>query len=250
MTEPTRLGPVSGISVVVIPTYNEAQNIEALVEEILRLGVGLRVLIVDDNSPDGTGELADGLAGRRPEVSVLHRPAKTGLGRAYVDGFRQALAQGADCVLGMDADFSHDPKYLPQFLDAAGRADLVIGSRYLPGAGAVGWPLKRVLLSRFANSYVRLITGLRAADCTSGYRLYRREVLEGIGLDSLISRGYSILVELCCRASWLGFRLAEVPIIFGERAQGRSKMSKRVILESALLPWRLRWRRLFRRVGA
>jgi dolichol-phosphate mannosyltransferase len=231
---------------VVIPTYNEAANLEPLVRAVLaepKAGV----VVVDDNSPDGTGELADRLAAETGRVEVVHRPAKGGLGTAYRAGFRRALELGAAQVVTMDADFSHDPAMLPKFLEASERFDLVIGSRYLRGVSVINWSIQRILLSWFANTYVRAITGLELTDCTSGYRLYRRELLERIGLEQIRSSGYSFLVEMACRAAWRGFRVGEIQIIFAERRQGRSKLSRRDIAEAALTPWRLRLRRMLGR---
>jgi len=230
--------------IVIIPTYNEAANIEPLVHQILGQPVGLDVLIVDDNSPDGTGRIADDLArdwavtdGR---VHVLHRPGKEGLGRAYLAGFAWALKRGYSMLIEMDADFSHDPFFLKRLVEAAEGADVVLGSRYLNGISVVNWPLRRILLSWGANQYVRWVTGLRANDCTSGYRLYRRETLEAMDLSSVTSNGYSFQVEMAFRAHQAGFRIAEVPIVFTERCSGCSKMSGGVIWESLLLPLKLR----------
>ncbi len=232
--------------IVIIPTYNEAANIGPLVKQILSQPGKLDVLIVDDNSPDGTGRLADTLAGdwavSNGRVNVLHRPGKEGLGRAYLAGFAWALKRGYEALIEMDADFSHDPIYLPQLLDAANDADLVLGSRYLNGISVVNWPLQRILLSWGANQYVRRVTGLRANDCTSGFRLYRREVLEAIDLESVTSNGYSFQVEMAFRTHQAGFRIVEVPIVFTERRSGSSKMSRGVIWESILVPLKLRRR--------
>jgi len=232
-------------ALVVVPTYNEADNIAPLVAGILAQPGGLHVLIVDDNSPDGTGQLADSLsqdphsAGR---VHALHRQAKSGLGRAYLAGFAWGLARGYDALIEMDADFSHDPGYLPSLLCGAADADLVIGSRYLNGISVINWPLRRILLSWGANRYVQAVTRLSARDCTSGFRLYRRRVLEAIDLPSVRSNGYSFQVEMTFRTQLAGFRVTEVPIIFVERRAGQSKMSQSVIWESILMPLKLRWR--------
>lgn len=232
-------------ALVVIPTYNEADNLEQLVGAILREPIDAHVLIVDDNSPDGTGEIADRLV-QAPEsdgrVHALHRPGKGGLGRAYLAGFAWALERDYEAVIEMDADLSHDPIYLPHMVEAAQEADVVIGSRYLNGISVVNWPLRRILLSWAANQYVRRVTRLRVNDCTSGYRLYRRRVLEGIDLANVHSNGYSFQVEMTFRAQLVGFTLVEVPIIFTERRAGQSKVSQHVIWESMWMPWRLRWR--------
>ena len=226
-------------AVVIVPTYNERENIPPLVEALLRHD-GVRVLVVDDQSPDGTGAVADDMAARHPgRVDVLHRTSNRGLGRSYVDGIARALATGADLICQMDADFSHDPAVLPALLAAARDADIVIGSRYVEGGGVVNWPLRRRLLSRFANAYVRAITHVTAHDCTSGYRCWRREALASLPLDTFVSDGYSFLVEMLFVASRQGRRVAEVPIVYVERREGQSKMSRAVIVESAITPWRL-----------
>ena len=228
---------------VVIPTYNEADNIQSLTEKVLSQPLGVHVLIVDDNSPDGTGQIADRLADASGgRVFVLHRPGKGGLGRAYLAGFAWALGRGYEAVIEMDADFSHDPVYLAPIVEAAEGADVVLGSRYLNGISVNGWPLRRILLSLFANWYVQKITRLKVQDCTSGYRLYRRRVLEGIDLPSVRSNGYSFQVEMTFRAQVAGFKIVEVPIIFVERRTGLSKMSRRVIWESMWMPIKLRTR--------
>jgi dolichol-phosphate mannosyltransferase len=230
-------------AVVIVPTYNERDNVPPLVEALLR-HTGVRVLVVDDQSPDGTGAVADAMARTHPDrVAVLHRTASRGFGRSYVDGIKLALAQGADLICQMDADFSHDPARLPALLDAAQDADVVIGSRYVPGGGVVNWPLHRRLLSRFANAYVRAITHVTARDCTSGFRCWRREALASLPLDRFVSDGYSFLVEMLFVAARQGRRVVEVPITYVERREGQSKMSRAVILESAITPWRLVARR-------
>lgn len=225
--------------VVIVPTYNERDNLPVLVAALLRVP-GLRVLVVDDASPDGTGAVADGLErGGGGRVSVLHRTGVRGLGRSYVDGLRRALATDATAICQMDADLSHDPADVPRLLERMVDADVVIGSRYVPGGRIENWPRRRRALSRFANRYVRTITGLRVTDCTSGFRCWRRSAVERLPLDRLASDGYAFLVELLWEAASAGCRIAEVPITFVERRHGASKLSSRVILESALLPWRL-----------
>ncbi len=227
--------------VVVIPTYNEAENIEKLITEVIRAAEGARVLIVDDNSPDGTSDIVREIARKNPNVLLETRPGKLGLGTAYVHGFKRALSlSDVDCVLGMDADFSHSPQYLPDFLNALDTSDLVVGSRYLEGISVVNWPIRRLFISYFANNYARLITGLPIRDCTSGFCCYKREVLEQINLDAVRARGYSFLVEMKFRAHKLGFKVGEVPIIFFERRSGQTKMSKFDILEAIFTVWRLR----------
>lgn len=229
---------------VVMPTYNERENLAELVRAVL-LHEGTAVLVVDDQSPDGTGAIADALATEFPgRVQVMHRTGQRGLGRSYVDGLRWALASGAELVCQMDADWSHDPKYLPAMLEACRDHDVVIGSRYLRGVSVVNWPLRRIVLSAFANRYIRAITGLTPRDCTSGYRCWRRETLAAIPLDDVVSDGYAFLVELLFEAHRRGARVGEVPIIFEERRLGVSKLSGSVLLESAITPWRLRLRAL------
>ena len=241
--------------IVIIPTYNEAASIEPLVAQILKQNLGLDILIADDNSPDGTGRLAQRLACDRAltggRLHVLHRQAKEGLGRAYLAAFAWAIRRGYDVLIEMDADFSHDPAHLTALVAAAGEADLVLGSRYLNGISVVNWPLRRILLSWGANQYVRFITGLRVQDATSGYRMYRREALAAMDLGSIVSNGYSLQVEMTFRAALAGCRLVEVPIVFTERRLGCSKMSSGVIWESLWLPLRLRLAspRLRRRLG-
>jgi len=227
-------------AVVVIPTYNERDNIEKLVGEVLAQDASISVLIVDDNSPDGTGELADGLAARNDRVRVLHRRGKLGLGSAYREGFRIALEMGADYVVEMDADFSHDPAILPLFLAKMQECDLVIGSRYLNGVSVVNWPLRRLMLSYFASVYTRIITGLRISDCTSGFKCFRREVLEAIDLGAVMSDGYSFQIEMNFRCMEKGFRIGEVPIIFIDRHAGTSKMSKKIVREAVIMVWKLK----------
>jgi dolichol-phosphate mannosyltransferase len=221
----------------VLPTYNEADNLEPLVEAArAKLPPSARVLIVDDGSPDGTGAIADRLAARHENVSVLHRPRKEGLGPAYIAGFREALAGGAGLVLEMDADFSHDPAYLPRLLEAAKRADVVLGSRYVDGGGVSDWgPLRRAV-SRGGSTYARLVLGVDVRDLTGGFKCFRREVLEAIDLDQISSRGYAFQVEVTYRAIQLGFEVAEVPIVFRERRVGSSKMDLKIVAEAV---WRL-----------
>jgi dolichol-phosphate mannosyltransferase len=224
---------------VVIPTYNERPNLAVLVEQLRGLP-DLHVLVVDDGSPDGTGEEADRLAAASGgRVSVMHRSGRRGLGRSYIDGFRLALGAGATHVLQMDADLSHDAADIPRLLDASARADLVLGSRYVRGGQLRNWPLHRRLLSAFANHYVRAITRMPVRDCTSGFRCWRRELLMRIPLDRIVSDGYAFQVELTWEAYRAGGNVTEIPIVFVERREGASKMSGRVIVESALLPWRL-----------
>lgn len=225
---------------VIIPTYNERDNLPELTRRILT-GTPYRVLVVDDGSPDGTGEAAEHLAREQPQrVEVMHRTGPRGLGLSYLDGFRRALAGDADLICQMDADLSHDPQYLPEMVKAATDTyDVVLGSRYLHGISVVNWPLRRIVLSTFANWYVRTITGLMTRDATSGYRCWRREALARLDLDRFVSQRYAFVVETLFEAARLGLRIGEVPIIFIERRQGASKMSGRVLLESMVMPWRL-----------
>ncbi len=239
---------------VVVPTYNEADNLPTLVGELLALGVpGLEVLVVDDNSPDGTGQIADDLAQRYPDrVHVMHRAGKLGLGTAYLAGFRYALEQGADYIVQMDADFSHSPGYIPQFLEAVEGYDVVIGSRYVAGGRLdERWGWWRYFLSWWANSvYTRLILGLRVRDVTAGFKCWRRATLEGIGLDRVRSNGYVFQVEMAYLTEKLGYRFRELPIYFEDRRIGRSKMTVPVKVEAALRTWQIRWRhRHARRMG-
>ena len=227
-------------ALVVVPTYNERENLPLLVEGILAHD-GFRIIVVDDGSPDGTGQLADELAARHPgRIEVMHRSGPRGLGRSYVDGLRRALETDAELILQMDADLSHDPAYLPALAAGARDYDLVIGSRYMTGVSVVNWPLRRIFLSAFANRYIRAVTRLSPQDCTSGYRCWRRDALARIRLDRVASAGYAFLVEMLYRAQQNGSRIGEVPIIFVERRQGQSKVSRAVLLESLLTPWRLR----------
>jgi dolichol-phosphate mannosyltransferase len=228
---------------IVVPTYNERENLPGLVGAILARPE-YRVLVVDDGSPDGTGEIADELARAFPgRVEVMHRTGPRGLGRSYVDGLQHALRGPADYICQMDADWSHDPKYLPELVAALERHDVAIGSRYLYGVSVVNWPLRRIMLSAFANHYIRAITGLPARDCTSGYRCWRREMLAQVPLASVVSDGYAFVVETFFEAVRRGARVVEVPIIFVERRHGVSKLSKAVLAESMLMPWRLALRR-------
>ena len=224
---------------VVIPTYNERDNLPIVLARLLALP-DVRVLVVDDASPDGTGAIADAAAANSGgRVTVIHRAGARGLGRSYIDGMRRALDLGATHVCQMDADLSHDPADVPRLIAATADADMVIGSRYVPGGSIENWPLRRVVLSAFANRYVRAIAGLRINDCTSGFRCWRREALARLPLDRITSDGYAFLVELAWDAVAAGCRVAEVPITFVERRQGASKLSGRVVVESAILPWRL-----------
>jgi dolichol-phosphate mannosyltransferase len=231
---------------VVIPTYNEADNLPAMVGELLALGVpGLEILIVDDNSPDGTGQMADELVAQYPqEIHVIHRPGKLGLGTAYVTGFGYALARGADFVLQMDADFSHSPRYIPDFLQAIAGCDVVVGSRYVAGGRLdERWGWSRYLLSWWANSvYTRLILGIKVKDATAGFKCWKRATLEGIGLDRVRSNGYVFQIEMAYLTEKLGYNVLELPIYFEDRRIGRSKMNVPIKLEAAVRTWQIRYR--------
>ena len=229
---------------VVVPTYNEWDSLAAIVESIFEHQPSVNILVVDDNSPDGTGSLADELHNTRPDqVFVLHRPRKEGLGPAYIDGFKYALAHDYELIVQMDADFSHDPKYLAAFFEAIKTNDLVIGSRYVNGISVVNWDLKRLILSKAASFYVRTVTHMPIADCTTGYKCWRREALEAVGLDRVVSNGYVFLAEMSYRAFRKGLRITEVPIIFVERRLGRSKMSGNIMVEGVLSVLRMRFRK-------
>jgi dolichol-phosphate mannosyltransferase len=232
-------------ALVIFPTYNERDNIEKIVHAVLPMDPRIHVLIVDDNSPDGTGEIADRLASQEPKVQVLHRERKEGLGRAYLAGFKWAIEQKFDFIFEMDADFSHGPEYIKDFLREIQNHDLVIGSRYISGVNVINWPMSRLLLSYFANKYTRVVTGLRLYDATGGYKCFRREVLEAINLDEVHSTGYSFQIEMSMRAWKKGFRLKEIPIVFYERLAGTSKMSKRIVREAIWMVWLLRIKSIF-----
>ncbi|MGC8744236.1 MAG: polyprenol monophosphomannose synthase [Verrucomicrobiia bacterium] len=226
-------------ALIVIPTYNERENIVPLVETILKLPVKVDILIVDDNSPDGTGEIADELSKKYPQVYVLHRAEKNGLGRAYCAGFLWALEQDYEYIIEMDGDFSHNPSDIPAFLQAAKNADLVIGSRYCNGIRVINWPLKRLMLSMGAAKYVQLITGMPITDPTGGFKCFRRHTLQKINLNSIKSNGYSFQIEMSHIVWRNGMKIVEVPIIFTDRFQGTSKMSKKIVWEAIWMVWRL-----------
>lgn len=234
-------------ALVIFPTYNEKDNIEKIVHAVLPMDPRVNVLIVDDNSPDGTGKIADRLAEREEKVNVLHRQQKNGLGRAYIAGFKWAIERGYDFIFEMDADFSHDPAELPNFMKAIEEADLVLGSRYCQGIRITNWPLQRLLLSKAAATYVRLITGMPVTDPTGGFKCYRRAVLEAIDLDSIMSNGYSFQVEMTHTAWMKGFRIKEIPITFVDRRSGYSKMSSDIFREALWMVWKLAFRHCFRR---
>ncbi len=228
---------------VVVPTYNERDNLRSLAEQVLALGDGFRLLVVDDNSPDGTGALADDLATQLPErVSVLHRPRKAGLGRAYVAGLTQALASGAPVIAQMDADHSHQPVDLARLVDAIEHADLVLGSRYIPGGQTIGWPWHRRMISRGGGRYAGLVLGVPIRDLTGGFKVWRREALEAIDLPTIRADGYAFQIETTWRALQRNLRVEQIPITFVDRVAGKSKLSRHVVIEAALIVWRLRWK--------
>jgi len=228
-------------TLVIVPTVNERENLPRLAQRLLSLPVAVDLLVVDGNSSDGTGAIADELAAKHPEIHVLHEEKKNGLGRAYLAGFKWALERGYEFILEMDCDFSHDPADIPQFLDAAKNqnADLVLGSRYSGGVRVVNWPLKRLMLSRSAGVYVRTITGMPFSDPTGGYKCFRRRALEAINLDTVHSNGYSFQIEMTHRLWREGFKIVEVPIVFTDRIEGHSKMSRAIVREALVMVWRI-----------
>lgn len=231
-------------ALVVVPTYNEKENIRGIIEAVLGVADDIDILVVDDNSPDGTGEIVDRVAAGEPRVHVIHREGKLGLGSAYIRGFTWALRNtDARFMFEMDADFSHDPAAIPEFLDAISDADVVIGSRYLRGITVVNWPLSRLILSYGANIYTRIVTGLPLKDSTGGFKCFRREVLASLPLDRIRSDGYSFQIEMNFYCWKKGFRIREIPIVFTDRRVGISKMSKKIVREAMLMVWRLRFMR-------
>ena len=233
---------------IIIPTYNERDNIQKLIPLLMELDISLSVLVVDDNSPDGTGKLVNDMSEENDRIQILHRPGKLGLGSAYIAGFKHAIQQDVDCIFEMDADFSHDPDMISEFLEKLETCDVVIGSRYISGINVVNWPMSRLLLSYFANFYTRIITGMSIQDATSGFKCFKREVLELIDLDRVRSDGYAFQIEMNFRCWRKGFRICEIPIIFVDRHSGTSKMSRRIIYEAIWIVWWLRLQRLFRRL--
>ena len=229
-------------ALVIVPTYNERENVARIIERVLGQDPRLEILIVDDGSPDGTAAIVQGIIEHDQRVHILCRPQKMGLGTAYIAGFKWALEREYDCVFEMDADFSHDPNHLPVFLAAIEDADLVLGSRYRDGkVSVVNWPIGRLLLSYYANVYARFVTGMKLWDATGGFKCFRRAVLEAIDLDVVKSNGYAFQIEMSFRASKRGFRIIEIPIVFVDRTEGQSKMSKSIVREAVWMVWRLRW---------
>ena len=226
-------------TLIIVPTYNERENLPRIAAKLLSLPVAVDLLVVDDNSPDGTGTLADELAAKHPQIHALHRAGKEGLGRAYIAGFKWALDHGYEFIFEMDCDFSHNPDDIPAFLEAAKDADLVLGSRYVGGIRVINWPLGRLMLSRFAGKYVALVTGMPFSDPTGGYKCFRRRALQGLDLDKIQCFGYGFQIELTNKLWRQGFKIVEVPIVFTERTHGQSKMAGGIINEAFWLVWRL-----------
>ncbi len=227
-------------TLIIIPTYNERENIKRLIPEIKKINKKLDILVVDDSSTDGTVSIVSNYRKKDKTIKLIKRPYKSGLGKAYVDGFKFALKEKYDLIFEMDADFSHEPKYIPDFLKEIKKYDLVIGSRYLNGVSVVNWPISRLILSKFASFYARIITGLPLTDCTSGFKCYKRKVIEAINLDKIHSDGYAFQIEMHYKAWKEGFKIKEIPIIFVDRHSGTSKMSRKVVLEAAIVVWKLR----------
>ena len=234
-------------TLIIVPTYNERESLPRIAEKLLSLPVGVDVLVVDDNSPDGTGKLADELAAKHPNIHVLHRAEKNGLGRAYLAGFKWALERGYEFIFEMDGDFSHNPDDVPKFLEAAQNADLVLGSRYVNGIRIINWPLQRLMLSKFAATYVQIITGMPLTDPTGGYKCFRRRALQAIDLEAVRSNGYSFQIEVTHKIWRQGLTVVEVPIIFTDRFLGKSKMTGKIVREALLMVWRLLFQNKLRR---
>lgn len=232
-------------SLIIIPTYNELNNIQKLIPALLDMYSDINVLVVDDNSPDGTAKYVKNYSEKDSRVNLIKREGKMGLGTAYVAGFKFMLANGYDAVIQMDADFSHDPKEIENFLNSIAHNDLVIGSRYIDGVRVINWPIRRLLLSYFANLYTRIITGMPVKDATGGFKCFRKTVLESINLDRIQSNGYSFQIEMNFIAWKKKFKIVEIPITFSDRIQGSSKMSKKIVREAVLMVWKLRFKSLF-----
>ncbi len=232
----------SGKILIIIPTYNELQNIGRLIPEVLSKNENINILIVDDNSPDGTGNYIEELSRSNNRIKLIRRERKMGLGTAYLTGFKYAIENKYDFIFEMDADFSHDPKEIPNFLASTNKYDLVLGSRYIRGVNVINWPMQRLLLSYFANMYTRIITGLPIKDATGGFKCFKREVLEAIDLNNVKSNGYAFQIEMSFKAWKKGFKVGEIPIIFMDREMGTSKMSKKIVREAITMVWKLRLR--------
>ncbi|MGB9771430.1 MAG: polyprenol monophosphomannose synthase [Candidatus Kapaibacteriota bacterium] len=233
-------------AIVIIPTYNEAENIEKLINKIFSIIPDINILIVDDNSPDGTAAIVEKIMQNDSRLHLIKRPGKMGLGTAYIDGFKYALSKGFEAIFEMDADFSHNPEDLPRFLEALQDADLVIGSRYLTGVNVINWPLRRLILSYFANIYTRIITGMPIKDATGGFKCFRASALRQINLDNIKTNGYGFQIEMNFRIWAKGFKVKEIPIVFVDRMNGVSKMNKKIILEAVLLVWKLKLFKIFK----
>ncbi len=232
-------------SLVIIPTYNELENIKKITKTLFEMYPEINILVVDDNSPDGTGNFVKELTQKDSNVHLIQRSGKMGLGTAYVAGFKYMIDKKYDLAIQMDADFSHDPKEIKRFLEEIENADLIIGSRYITGVNVINWPMQRLLLSYFANIYTKIVTGLPLKDATGGFKCFRREVLEAINLNKIHSNGYSFQIEMNYKVWKRGFRIKEVPIIFTDRVEGTSKMSKKVVREAVTMVWKLRFRSMF-----
>jgi len=230
---------------IIIPTYNELDNLPRLLPEVLSKNEGIDVLIVDDNSPDGTAAFVENEMKNNSRIHLIKRESKQGLGTAYITGFKYALKNNFDLIFEMDADFSHDPKEIPRFLDEIKNSDVILGSRYINGVNVINWPLRRLLLSSFANLYTRVITGLPVHDSTGGYKCFRRDVLEAIDLDRVTSNGYAFQIEMTFKAWKKGFKVKEIPIIFVDRVKGKSKMSRKIVREAVTMVWKLRLKSIF-----
>jgi len=230
---------------IIIPTYNELENLPTLLPEVLSKNDGINVLIVDDNSPDGTAAFVENQMKNNNRIHMIKRPSKLGLGTAYIAGFKFALRNGYDFIFEMDADFSHNPKEIPKFLDEIKNSDVVLGSRYINGVNVINWPMRRLLLSSFANFYTRFITGMPVHDATGGYKCFRKEVLQAINLDKVTSNGYAFQIEMTFKAWKKGFKVKEIPIIFVDRVKGKSKMSRKIVREAVTMVWKLRLKSIF-----
>jgi len=232
-------------TLVIIPTYNELENLPRLLPEVLSKEEGIHILIVDDNSPDGTAAFVESEMKNNNRIHLIKRPSKQGLGTAYIAGFKFAIQSGYDFVFEMDADFSHDPKEIPRFLDEIKNSDVILGSRYINGVNVINWPMRRLLLSSFANLYTRFITGMPVHDATGGFKCFRRKVLEAINLEKVTSNGYAFQIEMSFKAWKKGFKLKEIPIIFVDRVKGKSKMSRKIVREAVTMVWKLRLKSIF-----
>ena len=232
-------------TLIIIPTYNELENLPRLLPDVLSKEEGIHILIVDDNSPDGTAAFVENEMKNNNRIHLIKRSSKQGLGTAYIAGFKFAIQNGYDFIFEMDADFSHDPKEIPRFLDEIKSADVILGSRYINGVNVINWPMRRLLLSSFANLYTRIITGMPVHDATGGYKCFRRIVLEAINLEKVTSNGYAFQIEMSFKAWKKGFKLKEIPIIFVDRVKGKSKMSKKIVREAVIMVWKLRIKSIF-----